>query len=437
MAKRQTTSALTKAEGQITLFGGRETPDSFRKAVQVLHSKPQSPLTLLQRKLGNAWLKHAIESAPDEDGWWELSIVALAEDIDFDSNNRQYLKDSALALMRIVFEWDVMAPTAKRVPWKASVMFPEVEIHSDKVRYQLSSQMRDRMVNPEIYAMIDMNVVRRFRRASSLAIWEFCVRFEKLGRTAEVEWQKFRDMTLGESADNKTYQEYKYFKSKSLVPAIAEINAESDHTVALCEGKIGKRVSVIWFEVARKTIAEPGQDDERVVEVIGEIVKMGVPKSEASRMTKNHTVDEIRAALEYTKRRINDKKLAKLENPAAYFRQALANGYAAVEDASSPAAKTSDKGQGKAVDLREAFASHQNEQAEQYFNTLDTEDQAAAIERYNAFQQSSTLQIKKKPSRVAQAAFWRWLAKETWGEPTADQLLAFAQDMLASKAAAT
>lgn len=436
MAKRQTSASTSKSEGQITLFGGRETPDSFRKAVQVLHSKPQSPLTLLQRKLGNAWLKHAIESTPDEEGWWELSIVDLAEDIGFDSNNRQYLKESAEALMRIIFEWDVMAPVAKRAPWKASVMFPEVEIHPHKVRYQISAQMRDRMVNPEIYAMIDMNVVRRFRRASSLAIWEFCVRFEKLGRTAEVEWEKFRDMTLGESADNKTYQEYKYFKSKSLVPAIAEINAESDHTIALCEGKIGKRVSVIWFDVTRKTAPQPGLEDERVVEIIGEIVKIGVPKSEASRMTKAHAVDEIRAALEYTKRRINDRKLAKLENPAAYFRQALANGYAAVEDATPATPKAGEAGQGKPLDIREAFASHQNAQAEEYFDSLDTEDQASAIERYNAFQQTSTLQIKKKPSRVAQMAFWRWLAKETWGEPTAEQLLSFAQEMLASKLAA-
>ncbi|MFX8957410.1 RepB family plasmid replication initiator protein, partial [Acinetobacter baumannii] len=90
------------------------------------------------------------------------------------SNNRQYLKESAEALMRIVFEWDVMSPTNKR-PWKASVMFPEVEIHADVIRYQISSQLRELIVKPEIYAVIDMNVVRRFRRASSLAIWEFCV----------------------------------------------------------------------------------------------------------------------------------------------------------------------------------------------------------------------------------------------------------------------
>lgn len=431
MAKRRTPTTA-KPEGQITLFGVKETPDSFRKAVQVIHSKPKSPLTLLQRKLGNAWLKHAIESNPDENGWWQLSIADLAEDIGFDSNNRLYLKESAEALMRIVFEWDVMAPASKRVPWKASVMFPEVEIHSNIIRYQISSQMRDRMVNPEIYAMIDMNVVRRFRRAPSLAIWEFCVRFEKIGRTGEVEWEKFRDMVLGESAENKTYQEYKYYKSKVLLPAIAEINAESDHTIALHEGKVGKRVSVLWFDVARKVVLEPVADDDRLVELVGDLVKLGVPKSEASRITKTRTFEEIKGALEYTKRRLHDKKLAKLENPSAYFRMALTNGYAQADEVTPTETAKPEAKKNKPLDLKEAFAAHQVQQAEEYFESLDTDDQAEAIERYNAHQDVPALLIKKKTTRVAQAAFWRWLAKETWGDPTADQLLAFAQEMLTS-----
>jgi plasmid replication initiation protein len=97
-----------------------------------------------------------------------------------------------------------------------------------------------------------MNVVRRFRRASSLAIWEFCLHFEKSGRTAEIEWEVFRDMVLGESPENKTYLEYKYFKSKVVKPAVAEINLTSDHTIGLVESKIGKRISTISFRIGRK-----------------------------------------------------------------------------------------------------------------------------------------------------------------------------------------
>lgn len=252
MAMNTMSALIARNAGQLTFLGPREKPDAFRKAVQVIHSKPKSPLTLLQRKLGNLWLKHAIETPADRDGWWALSIKGMAERIGFDSNNRQYLKESAEALMRVVFEWDLMAPESRRIQWRASVLFPEIEIHGDAIRYQVSSQIRERLINPDIYAMIDMNVVRRFRRAPALAIWEFCLHFEVDGRSAEVEWEIFRDMVLGESPESRTYQEYKFFKSKVLKPAVTEINATSNHVIDLVEAKIGKRVSTISFQIARK-----------------------------------------------------------------------------------------------------------------------------------------------------------------------------------------
>lgn len=426
------TKPKPNSAAQLSLFNTDETPDAFRKAVQVVHSKPKSPLSLLNRKLGNAWLKHAIENQPDSDGWWELSIKKLALSIGFDSNNRQYLKDSAEALMRVVFEWDVIAPMDKRVQWKASVLFPEIEIRNDAIRYQISSQMRERMINPDIYAMIDMNIVRRFRRAPSLAIWEFCVRFERIGKTAEVEWRTFRDMVLGEAPDNKTYDEYKYFKSKVVNPAVAEINSASNHTIGLIEEKVGKRVSTIRFAITRKISHDATIENEQLTAFVRELVSLGMPQSEARKLCNSHGPEQIKGALAYTRRRMLDQKLAKLEIPAAYFRQALANRYApndeqhATKDQPAPQPV-------KSIDIKETYANHQIGEAESYFNELDLEDQTLLIERYNAQQTLGTLRVTPKGTKLAHAAFFRWLCKETWGEPTADELLAFAQRMLSAK----
>jgi len=430
MTRRKPMLAATPT--QISLFGIGDTPDAFRKAVQVIHSKPKSPLSLLQRKLGNAWLKNAVEKAPDSSGWWELGIQALEEDIGFDSNNRQYLKEAAEALMRVVFEWDVIAPANKRVMWKASVLFPEVELRSDVFRYQISSQMRELMMNPEIYAMIDMNIVRRFRRAPSLAIWEFCIRFEKIGLTAEVPWEDFRDMVLGESGESKTcktYQEYKFFKSKILNPSVAEINAASNHVVALVESKVGRRVTTVRFSIQRKALAEDEVNDDRMLEIISDLVKFGVPASEAKKFSKTYRFEAIKGALEYTRKRLGDKNLPKLENPPAYFRQALVNQYAGVkeepkdQDTSKPDAT-------KPIDIKAAFLVEQSRRAEDYFNELDTHDQEFMIVRYNDYQPSSILLLRKKATKAAKVAFFEWLAKETWGEPTAESLLAYAQEII-------
>ncbi len=430
MSKKKSADS-TSSEGQISLFGTREIPDPFRKAIQVVHSKPKSPLSLVQRKLGNAWIKHAMEASPTEEGWWELGIKDLAISIGFDSNNRQYLKESAEALMRIIFEWDVLAPVNKRVSWKASVLFPEIEIDREVIRYQISNQMRDRMMNPDMYALIDMNIVRKFRRASSLAIWEFCVRFEKIGRTAEVEWEKFRDMILGESADGKTYQEYKYFKSKVLLLAIAEINSESNHLIAMSENKLGRRVVSIQFEIKKKVPSLDVQEDDRTVELVSEMVKLGVPQSEARKMMKQHTADEVQNAIDYTKKRLLDKRLAKLENAAAYFRHSLVKRYAPTADVVSPInGSRPEVPKGKSVNLREAYGAKRVQEAEGYFKELDPADQEQAISRYNLVQDATVLRLTKKATKLAQASFYKWLADETWGEATAEELLEFAQSML-------
>lgn len=421
----------TSPEGQISLFVSKETPDAFRKAVQIIHSKPKQPLTLLQRKLGNAWAKNSIENAPDADGWWVLRIRDLERDVGFDSNNRAYLKESAEALMRIVFEWDVIATasgTNKR-QWKASVMFPEVEIRSDVIRYQVSRELRDLFMRPDVYAVLDMNIMRRFRRASSLAIWEFCARFEKIGRTAEVKWTEFRDMILGESPAGGVYDQYKYFKSRALGPAIAEVNSESNLTISLVETKEGRTVTAIRFEIQRKASAEEAIDDAVAIELVGEMVKVGIMQSEARRLAREHDVQLIRSTLEYTKRRMADKRGDKLENPAAYFRHALQHGYAAGTTTSGGPAGG---GSVPKVDVREAYLSAQLGEAEKYFKELDPPDQTQLIERYNA-QAGPALRLKKNSSKAAEAAFRRWLATDTWGEPSPSDLLEFAQRMLAAK----
>lgn len=434
MASRAPRRAAVVPESQIGLFKLPETPDPFRKAVQIVHSKPRAPMTLLQRKLGNVWLKNAMVTRADDDGWYTIPIRAMAADAGFDSNNREYLKQSAEQMMHIVYEWDVVAPRNKRVLWKASVLFPEVEIRPDILRYQISKQLREHVLDPEMYALIDMNVVRKFRKAASIPIYEFCVRFEKIKITAEMPWQEFRDMILGETNEAKAYAEYKYFKQKVLNPCVAEINAESNISIALLETKIGRRINTLRFGVERKVEveAEAPVDDAENLELVGEMVRLGLPQSEAKKLVRKHSVREVRAAIDFTKRRAADKRVAKLENPAAYFRQAVAQGWGLAEEAKvKPAGSASNE---DADHLEQEFALKRMSEAEGYFNELDAPDQTRLIAAYNEQQGVAQLRVGKKASKASQTAFYQWLARETWGEPTPEELLKFAKQKLRKRA---
>lgn len=435
MASRSARALVNAPDGQIGLFKLPETPDPFRKAVQVVHSKPRAPMSLLQHKLANVWLKNAMATQADDQGWYTIPIRTMAVDVGFDSNNREYLKQSAEQLMRIVFEWDVVAPQHKRVLWKASVLFPEVEIRPDILRYQISRQLRDHVLDPDMYALIDMNVVRKFRRAASVPIYEFCVRFEKIKITAELQWQEFRDMVLGDHTESKAYAEYKYFKQKVLNPCMAEINAESNVSIALLETKIGRRINTIRFSVERKpegSAEDVALPDEQHLELVGEMVRLGLPQSEAKKLMRNHKPLDVRAAVDFTKKRNADKRATKLENPAAYFRQALTQGWGLAQDVevkrAAPAVKDG-------IDpLEEEFELQRMAEAEAYFNELDPSDQTRLIDGYNQQQGTAQLRVGKKQSRAAKTAFLRWLAVETWGEASAEDLLKFAKQKLRKRA---
>ncbi len=429
------TKKRTKNTGQGSLFVAPETPDAFRKAVQILHSKPKRPMGLMERKIADNWLKRASREDPDTKGWWTVHISEMAQEIGFDSNNSEYLKKAAGELMQIVFEWDVIASQEKRITWKASVLFPEVEIENTLLRFQVSSQLLAQVRNPAVYAFIDESISRRFRRGPTFAIYQHCFRFVKVGKTSEVKWETFRDMILGESAGASSYSEYKYFKAKVLKPAIAEINSVSDIEVDLLEIRAGKWLDSLKFEVRQKVQKlEMAKDDVLNLPVLGEMIKLGVPQSEARKLLQEHGADAVAAAIAFTSRRKGDNRSAKLENPAAYFRQALQKGWAQAEDVVAKKPGASTKARDGNAELRTAYWAQQDIESQRYFKELDLPDQTSAMERYNAQQETASLKIKpSKPTKGALVAFYRWLGRDVWGEPTDAELVTFAGQLLATR----
>jgi len=408
---------------QVGLFQATEIPNPYRKAVEVVHSQPKAPMSMLQRKLSNVWLKNAIQTEPDEDGWWSINVASMKNDIDFDSKNTRYLADSARQLMSMIFEWDVYGKGTTK--FKASVLFPEVEITGSEIRYQISSQMRKQVLNPSMFAIVDLTMIKKLKRSASIAIYENCVRFVNTGMTTLAEWRRFRDMILGATAGGATYEEYKYFKAKVLKPCIAEVNSGTDICIELIEHKIGKTIRSLQFKVSRDESVEANPIDEAVMKMIGELVNLGVPQSEARRFARSYSIEELDAALRYTQKKIIEKnsKGDPILTPGAYYRRALLGKWAQpVKDvpAKRPTPRqTSVSGEGQAVNsLEEAFATQRRQDAQLYFKELDIAEQDDFINRYNDQQSTGPLQIKKKKNgKAAEIAFLNWLARETWGNP--------------------
>lgn len=418
------------AETQVSLFNTVEPPDLLRKAVQAIHIAPKSgKIGLQQRKMFSSLIKNAIKQESVEPGRssFTITIGALSQDSGLNSNNTQYVKDTVNSLISTVVNWDYLASDSSTV-WRASGLLAGAELKQAVLRYSFSEQIRGELLNPEVFALIDMRIAREFRRSHSLALWENTVRYEGVGLTAKIPLSKFRDLILGQDKSAQTYQEYKLFKSKVLLPCIREVNELSDHTLELVEHKVGRKVEAVQFKVARKPSVTLGAEgDGRNEGLIEEMAKLGVPRSEAKKLLSQYGEQRVRAAIVYTNGRVTKRGAAQIENIPAYFRKALLNEYAPIQESTEDkSAKPVGKAEQQAQ-LRAKYDAWKLGDAKAYFLELEISDQSKLIARYNDSVGANNLKLSttKKPSKLAETSFFSWLTLDTWGEPSADDLLEF------------
>lgn len=291
------------SDKQVSLFQTPEPPDLLRKAVQAIHIAPKSgKIGLQQRKMFSSLIKNALRQEAFEPGRtsFSISLASLSHESGLNSNNTKYVKDTVNSLISTVVNWDYLAADRSTV-WKASGLLAGAELEQSVLKYSFSDQIRSELLNPEIYALIDMRIAREFRRSHSLALWENTVRYEGIGITAKIPLPKFRDLILGQDKASQSYKEYKLFKSKVLVPCIQEVNEVSDHTLELIEHKSGRSVEAVQFKVTRKQSTDTVEDgDVKNEALVEEVAKFGIPRSEARRLITQYGVQRIKAAIAYT-----------------------------------------------------------------------------------------------------------------------------------------
>lgn len=418
--------------GQIALFQQPEVPEPFKKAVQAIHVSPvNGALTLQQRRLFNALIKNAIELRIGQNGsadTFHISIPEMMSNLALTTKDTGYIKETAKSLMRTVVDWDQLNSDGTAT-WTGSTLLAGAKITGSQLSYSFAPQIREELLNPERYAMIDMRIARLFRRAHSLALWENTVRYERVGMTARIPLNVFRNLILGREEGETKYKEYKIFKRAVLNPCIAEICEVSDHNIELIEHKIGRSVSELQFKITRKESGAP--EDDGLGELIQAMVKLGIPSSEARKLAKTHGVEPVREALAYLKARQTKKNAPPIDNVPAYFRKALAEawgkGMPKQEDAKEEKPQAQPPQAKSPAEAMEKLVAARLPQAQEYFLELSAEEQAQLIESYNGQCAAADLRLNaaKRPTKLAQTSFYRWLADQTWGQPSSDDVLNF------------
>lgn len=240
------------------------TAQEVRKHASAIHVS--GDLGLLERKLVNVLLLNAYDDLLAQKTH-TISVPMLLEMINWKaSRNLDNLKDALLKIMTTTIVFDVLHKDPKKSKWGAMNPLSFAEIENGVCSYRYDSGLAEKLAKPDVYAIININIQKRFASSYALALYENCLRFRRVGSTGYIDLQVWRGL-LGAQAS--VYDEFKYLSQRVLKEAIAEVNAVSNITLAMDKPqRAGRKVVALKFlvtEKAQKSIDDVPEDPDETI----------------------------------------------------------------------------------------------------------------------------------------------------------------------------
>jgi hypothetical protein len=406
-------------------------------------------LSLLSRKVFNVMMYHAQEmkepgrnapiETPAAKKYFWIPLSDLARDAAYDSKDVQYLKQQLEDLQNIKLlmenerQW-----TSERLVSSVTLVNPEGfnSRHSGQVWFGFAfpPEVHEQVMAPSTYTRLSIVYQSSLKSGSALALYEICRRYatNPSKMTFIQSYENWYGMVTGNPISGSVLPAYKYFKRDTLRPAIAEINALTDITIELVEHKNGRRVERLQFRVEQNKQpqlefpAPPVID----VELIGRIMKFGFSQADASDLVAQHADDVIRAAISRVEIRAESTNMSPLETPAGYFRWTLQDIARNPQSLSLNAPKSTPKKKASGPSVMERFLTARAHEALSVYKQLDEKESRHIFDSFKASQSNKMLKFDKGlESAMVRATFSSWYAKELWGEPTAQALARFIENL--------
>ncbi|WP_424944880.1 replication initiation protein [Aliiroseovarius crassostreae] len=219
--------------------------DSVKKNVAAIHVSGK--LSLLQRKLSNVLLLNAYDTLTTQQSH-RIDARTLCAMIGYNSNDFDTLKASLRGLAETVAEWD-MLDEAGRQEWGVSALLSYAKLKGGICEYAYSPALAEKLHDPKVFALINLNIQRQFTGGHALALYENCFRFVNTGSTGWWSLEIFRRLMGVDDSDY--YKSFKHLNAKIIKPAVAEVNKVSDIIVTPETRKMGRSVTDIRFRIKR------------------------------------------------------------------------------------------------------------------------------------------------------------------------------------------
>lgn len=308
---------------KVTLSVQKAKNDQLRKHVAAIHTS--GDLSLLERKMVNVLLLNAYDDLLSR-RTHTLPVDHLRVMLGWEeSYNITLLKKVLRTLTSTPIEFNIMEDGKET--WRVMTMISFGEIKGGICTYRYDEYLAERFYDPEIYAMINLGVQRRFEGGYALTLYENCLRYKSVESTGWWELERFKKL-MGASAS--IYDEFKYLKREVITKSIKEINRISDIFVEAEYRKTGRKISFIRFNVTenpQKNLLEPELLDDHA----------SIRESETFKRLREHGIGErlaiawilqdkeqAQAVVNYVEER--DKKKLIKGNTAGYIRKLIEEG---------------------------------------------------------------------------------------------------------------
>lgn len=310
--------------------------ESVKKNVAAIHVSGK--LSLLQRKLSNVLLLNAYDTLVSKQSH-KIDARTLSAMIGYNSNDFDTLKSALRGLAETVAEWDMLDEKGRQ-EWGVSALLSYAKLKGGVCEYAYSPALAEKLHDPKVFALINLNIQRQFTGGHALALYENCFRFVGTGSTGWWSLDVFRRL-MGVD-DSEYYKSFKHLNAKIIKPAVAEVNKVSDIIVTAELKKMGRAVSEIRFKINRNpqlTMMDIDDGDaHRSTPIYQRLRKMGVSDRLARQWIAEHGEDYVQEKIAYVEKRDG------VQNPARYLSAAIGEGY-------EPGAKE-EKGRGVSPETR-------------------------------------------------------------------------------------
>ncbi len=290
-----------------------------KKNVAAIHVSGK--LTLLQRKLSNVLLLNAYDTLISQTKH-QIDARTLCLMIGYNSNDMETLRVALRGLAETVAEWDMLDEKGKQ-EWGVSSLLSYAKLKSGVCEYAYSPALAEKLHDPKVFALINLNIQKRFTSGHGLALYENCYRFVRTGSTGWWPIEVFRRLMGVE--DSTYYESFKHLNAKIIKPAVEEVNRTSNIEISPEFQKQGRAVTELRFLIREnKQLAMFDIDDGdavRASETYKRLIGLGVSDRLARQWIQEHGEEAVTEKLTFVSGQKNVK------SPVGYLRAALEGGF--------------------------------------------------------------------------------------------------------------